>query len=263
MSVSLAELQRRMQDSILKRNTNTLPHVKQTPRDTPEVMFGVYQNAYRLRLVEILGNDHPRLKCFMGDEDFARMGGAYVDAHPSDQPNARWFSRHLPEFLAKAWPWSRKPELSDLAILEKSLNDAFDAPEAPFLTQTGLAALDPGRFGDAVFAIHPSARRFTVKTNVTSIWSSMKCDVRHPLAEKLKEPMEILVWRQGSSARFRMLGAEEAMALDEAGRGVPFGVLCEMIAVMDDPDSAALRAASYLRGWIEAEIISAVTYHEK
>jgi Putative DNA-binding domain len=263
MSVSLADLQRRMQDSILKRNCGTLPHMKQTPRDTPETMFGVYQNAYKLRLVEILGSDHPKLKCFMGDEGFARMANAYADAHPSDQPNARWFSRHLPEFLGKTWPWSNKPEIADLALLEKSLNDAFDAPEAPFVNQAGLAALDPARFGDAVFGIHPSARRFAVKTNVTSIWSSMRCDVRHPSAEKLKAPMEILVWRQGSAARFRMLGAEEAMALDEAANGVPFGVLCEMIAVMEDPDNAAMRAASYLRGWIEAEIISKVSFAGK
>ena len=82
MSVSLAELQLRMQDSIIKRNTNTLPHLKQTPRDTPEVMFGVYAHAYRARLVEILGSDHEKLKCYMGDEEFARMGAAYVEAHP-------------------------------------------------------------------------------------------------------------------------------------------------------------------------------------
>lgn len=263
MSVSLAELQSRMQDSIVKRNTNTLPHLKQTPRDTPEVMFGVYVNAYRLRLIEILGHDHEKLKCYMGEEEFARMAVAYIEAHPSDNPNARWFSRHVPTFLAKAWPWARKPELADLALLEKSLNDAFDAPEAPIVVQADLGKLDPERFGDVLLDIHPSARRIKVVTNVTSIWSSMKCEERHPKAEKLKEPLEILVWRQGSAPRFRMLGAEEAMAVSEAGNGVPFGVLCEMIALMEDPDTAAMRAASYFRGWIEAEIVSVIRLPEK
>ena len=242
----------------MKRNSNTLPHLKQTPRDTPDVMFGVYQNAYRLRLVEILGHDFAKLQEYLGDDEFARMGNAYVDAHPSDHPNARWFSRHLPEFLKKTWPWARKAELHDLAVLEKALNDSFDAPEAPFVTHAGLAALDPSLFGDVMLTIHPSACRFKVTTNVTSLWASMKCEQRPPAAQVLKEPMEIMVWRQGISARFRMLGAEEAMAVDEAANGVPFGVLCEMIAVMDDPDTAAMRAASYLRGWIEAEIVSEI-----
>ena len=71
-------------------------------------------------------------------------------------------------------------------------------------------------------------------------------------------PTEIMVWRQGLGSRFRILGAEEAMAIDSAREGLPFSIVCEMIAAFDDPENAGLRAASYLRGWIEAEIVSAV-----
>ncbi len=57
-------------------------------------------------------------------------------------------------------------------------------------------------------------------------------------------PQELLVWRQGAAARFRMLGREEAAALDAAARGE---------AIESDQSSE-----SFLRGWLEAEIISAV-----
>jgi hypothetical protein len=50
---------------------------------------------------------------------------------------------------------------------------------------------------------------------------------------------------------------EEAMMWIEASRGARFGVLCEMLATFDDPDGAALRAAGYLQGWLEAEMLSA------
>jgi hypothetical protein len=33
------------------------------------------------------------------------------------------------------------------------------------------------------------------------------------------------------------------MMWDEAANGIPFGVLCEMLATYDDPDSAAGRGA--------------------
>ncbi len=49
---------------------------------------------------------------------------------------------------------------------------------------------------------------------------------------------------------FRELPAEEAMMWDEAANGIPFGVLCEMLATYDDPDGAAARGAGYLHGWI-------------
>ena len=36
---------------------------------------------------------------------------------------------------------------------------------------------------------------------------------------------------------FRELPAEEAMMWDEAAKGIPFGVLCSMLATYDDPDT--------------------------
>ena len=46
---------------------------------------------------------------------------------------------------------------------------------------------------------------------------------------------------------------------DEAGGGIPFGVLCEMLATYDDPDGAAARGATYLHGWITSGILTAVS----
>ena len=58
---------------------------------------------------------------------------------------------------------------------------------------------------------------------------------------------------------FRELSVEEAMMWDEAANGVPFGVLCEMLATYDDPDSAAGRGAGYLHGWITSGILTSVS----
>jgi hypothetical protein len=49
---------------------------------------------------------------------------------------------------------------------------------------------------------------------------------------------------------------EEAMMWNEAVNGVPFGRLCELIAVYDDPDSAPLRAAQHLQGWIMSGLLA-------
>ena len=100
--------------------------------------------------------------------------------------------------------------------------------------------------------------RFAVTTNVSSLWASLKCGETPPTPEDFASPTEIIVWRQGLGSRFRILGAEEAMAIDSAREGVPFSVICEMMAAFEDPDNAGLRAAGYLRGWIEAEIVSSV-----
>ena len=58
---------------------------------------------------------------------------------------------------------------------------------------------------------------------------------------------------------FRELAAEEAMMWDEAANGIPFGVLCSMLAIYDDPDGAAARGAGYLHGWVTAGLLTGVS----
>jgi hypothetical protein len=258
MTVTLSSIQKAVSDAILRRDGSCLDLIRTPPNDSKQAMFGVYEHAYGARLAEFIANDHEKLKAYMGEAEFRRMSIAYIAKHPSDQPNARWYSRHLPAFLETAMAYRRHPELAELAALERALNDAFDAAEAPSAGLADLAALDPSRFASARLGIHPSTRRLKFNSNVTSLWASLKCGESPPPSFRLDEPQDILVWRQGSSSRFRMLGPEEAMAFDTARDGTPFGVICEMLAMMDDPESAALRAATYLRGWIEAEIVSRI-----
>jgi hypothetical protein len=215
-------------------------------------------NLHAMRPAALLAGDHEQLRCYMGESAFNAMTKVYIARHPSGQPNPCWHMRHLPEFLAGNLPYSRAPELAELARLGRALNEAFDAADAPVVRFVDLAALAPENFGTAVFDIHPSTRRLRVTTNVTGLWSSLKCDEAPPKPCRLAAPQEILVWRQDGSPRFRLLGNEEAVAIDAAAEGAPFAVICEKIAAMDDPGSAALRATGYLRGWIEAQAVSRI-----
>lgn len=246
-----------MQDDVL-RNSTADGLIASPPRGSRDDRLDVYRNAYSLRLTEFLAHDYGKLRTYLGDVRFNEMALHYIAAHPSDQPNARWFSRHLPEFLASSRHYRHQPELSELARLEGALSDAFDGLDESVCTMSDLGAIDPEHFGSASFNIVSTVHRFAVTTNVSSLWSSLKCDEAPPPPESISKPLEIMVWRQGSGARFRILGDEEAMAIDSAREGVSFAVICEMIAAFEDPDTAAMRAAGYLRGWIEAEIVSSI-----
>lgn len=258
MTVKLANLQSTIQQAILDDEPDAVKLVRRPVNGSAEARLDVYRDAYGLRLTEFIANDYPKLKCYMGEAKFTALAHAYIARHRSNDPNARWYSRHLAEFLRASPAYPRKPELAELADLERCLSDAFDSVDAPFITMNELASIDPEQFGTVTFKISPSLRRFKVRTNVTSLWSSLRCDELPPHPTMLEADQELLVWRQGTASRFRMLGNEEAMALDAAREGVSFGVICEMIATMDDPGTAAVRAATYLRGWIEAEIIAAI-----
>ena len=57
-------------------------------------------------------------------------------------------------------------------------------------------------------------------------------------------------------ARFRPFSTEEAMMWDEAAKGVRFGVLCGMVATFAGGYDAELRAASYLKGWVDTGLLT-------
>ena len=46
------------------------------------------------------------------------------------------------------------------------------------------------------------------------------------------------------------------MMWDEAAKGVCFDVLCEMVATFAGEDGAELRAASYLKGWVDTGLLT-------
>lgn len=163
----------------------------------------------------------------MGETAFCTMARHCLAA--TETPKVRALSRHLPDFLDLTKPFSKCPELSDLARLERAFQAALNAPDGPIASHAPL---------------HPSVQRLQMRTNATSIWAALTAGELPPPPARLDGPQELLVWRQGAASRFRILGREEAAALDAAARGEATGV---------DQSSE-----SFLRGWLEAEIISAV-----
>jgi hypothetical protein len=253
---SLKELQDTFQRGILAGDDAILDEVKDSAKEQRKVLFGVYRNAYVARLAEILDDDYEQLHAYLGDRAFAKLVKAYIAANPSDQRSARWFGRHLPAFVRDSETYAKHPEAAELAQLEKALADAFDGPDATPLGIEALAAVAPEAWPNLVFTPHPTAIRLTFNTNAADIWSALKDEEAPPKPEHLIEPQAIVVWRQDFMARFRPLSAEEAMMWDEAAKGVRFGVLCEMVATFGGEDDAELRAATYLKGWVDTGMLA-------
>jgi hypothetical protein len=254
-----ARQQSAFQRGILTGDDAVLAEILDSPKEKREVLYGVYRHAYGSRLVEAMRNEHEMLHLYLGDEMFDAMGHAYVAAHPSQHPNLRWFSKNLPDFLKSAERYRDYPVLSDLAALEKALNDAFDARDAPVIGLSDMAGFAPEAWAGLTFQSHPSALRLDVSTNASAIWLALKNDETPPDAVALEQPCRLLIWRQDVTPMFRELGTEEAMMWDEAASGIPFGVLCSMLATYDDPDAAAARGAGYLHGWITAGLLTGVS----
>lgn len=258
-----AALQDAFQRAILEGDERILDDILDSPKETRAVLFGVYRDAYLMRLVEAMGNENTALQAQLGEDAFETMAHAYVRAHPSRNANLRWLCQSLPDFLARTEPYASEPVLTELAALEKALSDAFDAPEAPILTTADLAGIAPDSWVRLVFLPQPHARRLDLRTNAFAIWSAATEEEVVPDVLTLPDTERLIVWRHEFLPQVRAMSTEEAMLWDEASAGVPFGVLCEMAATYADPDAAAGRAAGHLAGWIGAGLLAGVKQPER
>lgn len=252
---SLAELQARFQAAVVDGSDDVLALIPPNSRTSNDVLLGVYRHAYVARLVDVVRSAFPLLARHMGDEAFEAMARRYVALCPSRHANARWYAGAVPDLLARD-EFSDKLELCEIALLERQLDLAFDAADAPVLELAALAALPPETWGDLVFVPHPSAALLTFETNAFDIWVALKNHEAPPQATVHSEAQAFLVWRRDSMPTVRRLMAEENMLWREAARGKPFGGLAEMAATFDDPSTAAVRVAQYLNGWLAAGLIS-------
>lgn len=117
--------------------------VTPSARMTSSERIGVYREMYLIRLVEALETDYPGLQHFLGAEEFARVGGRYLDRHPSHSYTLNRLGDQLPEFLGPGFA-------GELARLELALSEVFDAEESPVLSAAAIAQVPPDAWVRAV-----------------------------------------------------------------------------------------------------------------
>ena len=254
--LTLKQLQELFQQAVVADDDTIHAYICDNSRIGRDGLFNVYRHAYVGRLIDILAQDHEVLYQYLGHEVFRDLGRAYVAATPSRHSSARWVSQALPSFLARTEPYSEHLDIVELARLEQALNTAFDARDASAIAIADLARVAPEQWVALQFAPHPSAIRLDMQTNAFNLWHALKSDEEPPSAEILDEKQRLLIWREDETPMVRPMDSQEAMMWDEAAKGVRFGVLCELLATFDDPNSAPMRAAGYLQGWIGSGLLT-------
>jgi hypothetical protein len=214
--------------------------------------LGIYHDAYRLRIIEALGNTYGNVKKLLGDAHFKTTARAYLKEHPSLHPNLRWYGAHMPGFLKTALP--QHPIAAELAAFEWALAITFDALDGQTLYLQDLATIAPENWGNLRFKFHSGLQFIELELNTVTVWKALQADETPPSAVPVEHHLW-LIWRQHLDANFRSIDDVEAMALRLMMVGASFGELCEALFERMG-DNATTQAAQYLAGWLEAQLIS-------
>lgn len=141
-----------MQDAILSGEKTTANDWIRSKKDfRPEAQLGVYINAYRYRLFDVLSADYGTLRHYLGKEEMDRLLHAYIENTPSIYFNICRYGKGLPEFMHSYFADSSKGEIIpefayELALLEADITQIFDMRETSVLDTARFESIDPEVF---------------------------------------------------------------------------------------------------------------------
>jgi hypothetical protein len=254
----LRQLQRDLQAHLLGEQSAIAAAIVEAPPLDVDVRLAIYRNAYQVRLIEALDDTYPNLHAVLGDEVFMALGEEFVAAQPSVHRSIRWYGAELAQYLRQHSPYAEQPILAELAMLEWTLAEVFDAADALATPRAAFSAIEPSAWSELRFEFHPSLHRLHLQWNTTAVWQAMSRGEAPPDPVCAEHPVPWLLWRQNLQNYFRSMTADEAVALDAALRGDNFGEICETLAEWLAEEQIPLRAAGLLGAWADSGIIVAV-----
>lgn len=221
----------------------------------------VYQSGYRIRLEGFFHEDHPGLRALLGDDSFDRLIRAFIDANPPRDRNARWYTTGLPDYMAASPRWRDDRRAVSMALFERAMVDAFDAPDAEALTVQALAAFAPEESPGLVFAFDPSLYLLELSAGTLASYLALEAAEggEPPPAPDTDAIETVAVWRCNEETVFRELEPDEYLALNEARAGQAFGDICQMAAFQHGGEIKPERLAQFLASWFEDGMISGVS----
>jgi len=260
---SLFHLQDKFQDYLLNSKQGIQQHIVSTEKVSAEVRLSIYGDAYRSRLIESLTTTYPVLQAYVGWEQFEEITTEYLKQYPSTYRSIRWFGDRLADYLGSHPDYKEYDYLSELAKLEWTLTLVFDAQDRPTAALEDVAAIPIDAWSAMQLLPHPSVHRLTFLWNTMAIWQAISDDIPPPKPMPSKSDTHWVLWRQELTNQFCSIDDDEAWAIDAILKGITFGELCEGLCQWTDDHHAPVRAASLLKGWIEAGLIAEIKIQGK
>jgi hypothetical protein len=215
----------------------------------------VYAQMYWMRIADALHEDFPRVAALVDHEGFHVLARAYLAVTPSRHPSLRHVGDRFADFLATRPAAEVPPFAADLARLEWTRLEVFDAPEAALLTLADLRQVAPEEWATLRLATIPALRVLDLHWPAHAIWAA-----EDDAAGRDWEPAPttVRVWRDEFRVYQAPMDAGERVALATLGAGGTFGDACAAVADVVPPQDAAERAGALLLRWIDDHILAAL-----
>jgi hypothetical protein len=210
--------------------------------------LAVYQNNYRVALVEALRETHARVAQWLGDAAFTSAAARFIDADPPSDWTIDSYGAGFPALLRRS-----DPIAADLAAIDRAVGTVFVAADTLPADATALAGFD---WAQAVIPLIPSLVLLPIGPNADALWLALASDEPVPDPQH-NTPATLMLWRQGFEPVMRRAQADECRMVELSRSGVSFAAICAQWAQEGDEAQAVTRAGTVLGRWLGEGLIAA------
>ncbi|MBW9271056.1 MAG: DNA-binding domain-containing protein [Candidatus Thiodiazotropha sp. (ex. Lucinisca nassula)] len=253
--MNLEELQSRFQRNLLAAECSEADWIREsTPGLHSQERLGIYHNAYRIRLIDVLLDTFEHTAIYLGDEWFQQLASSYVQTHLSTNTNIGFYGQDFPSFLTEQLP--SDGEVSELALMDWKLRRAFDGADGDLMTQDDLQRLAAIESSNIRLQPVPTLSTIAQHFNTLDIWHAIDQDGEPPIVEQSQQPIEVVIWRKGHSPYFRSISKIESAALAQVCAGATLEAVGSSLT-QDFPDvDVATEFGLMLHRWLDDELLS-------
>lgn len=220
----------------------------------PEKQVGVYVDAYRFRLFDVVREDFEGTRAYLGAEKFDDLLRDYIECTPSIHWNIAHYMRGFPDYLKTK---NMDGFAVEMARLEREIMVVFDAPETNVFDQTIFSRLTPAEFMEQVLQTRSAFSLLAFDHPVHDYLRAVQNEGDLPAPAVL--PSFVAVWRDDDVVWRAALDKDEYALLKFIQDGLPVGAAIEKMAYQSDrsPDALMTMVQNWFHRWTENHFLAA------
>lgn len=251
---SLAEQQDMLQDAIMqgeKIDSKPAEWIREKADFPADKQLGVYVNAYRWRLFDVVAEDYPVLKAYLGEGRFHTLINDFISAVPPQHFNVARYAGMLPAYQQTHTTYDIFS--AELCTLETAIAQLADAEETEALTPEHLAGMTPETLMESRLAPRKALLLFAFQHPVNDYYKAVKEETQLPVITQ--QPSFLVVFRHEDVVWRMDLEAQEYQLLSALFAGETVGAALRTL-----DESAADNISEYFSRWMRNGLLAKHEY---
>ncbi len=211
----------------------------------PQEQLNVYVNAYRWRLQDVVAEDYPVLKHYLGEDDFNALIAAFVEREVPSHFNIGRFALQLPAFIRSFRP--NDVFAHELCELETAVAQLADPEESPALTEADVHKLTPVQLLSAVLVPRTALQLQTSRFAVNEYYGSVMDEAA--LASPVSRATWLVIYRHDDRVWRMELEQLEYQLLESLISGLPVGVALEHLQAYEPAMNSSVELTTHISHW--------------